>query len=134
MHLRAVSNKVTFRVPTFVPFHLSSQGIGVRSLWSARHQYYPARAARNVLVRSSLLNSCPFSPLIRRFGQPIDVLVGYWLRCLIAHLLLHALLIAVLLLSFPSSLSALLSQIRIRPGDCSGFQLSRDINYVERKS
>lgn len=45
----------------------------------------------------------------------------------------RSLLIAAFLLSFPSSLSTALSRIRIRPGDCSCLQLSRDINCVERK-
>lgn len=40
MALRAISNKVTFRVPTFVPFCLSFQGFGVRNLWNARHQFF----------------------------------------------------------------------------------------------
>lgn len=44
--------------------------------------YYPARAAREVLVRSSLQDPSPFSLLICRFWPPRLVLVDSWLRAL----------------------------------------------------
>jgi hypothetical protein len=45
---------------------------------------------------------------------------------------LCSLLIAALLLSFPSSLGVVLSRVRFRPDDRSGLQISRDIRRVER--
>lgn len=53
----------------------SFHGIGVRSLWSTRHQLLPCASWPQSLAALSLQNRPEFSPMIRQFSPPRRALV-----------------------------------------------------------